>query len=406
MSWIDLLFIPLILYAGHQVINRVVRVHNIQKDKRMLVILFYYHVLFAFVFGLYVTLFGGDAVGYWKPPGRFMPVGSTWLDLHVPGTSFMYFLTYPFSQVIGISYWAGTLLFSLFGFGGVLLLYLSFRRVLQTNPRLFGYRIFPFVLFLPNMHFWTGGIGKDSVVFFALMLFIYSLISPQRNIPGILLSFYLAYFIRPHMALLMSVGLAFGLLLSARGTSFFWRVVFLGLSVYVFFLIAPAVFEFIGLEEEALESFEDVANVRSKNLSRSNVGSAIDIRNYSVPLKIFTFLFRPLFFDAVNLFGLIVSFENLFYLILAVSLIRFSTLVEILRMPQQLKAALIVFGSTAFFMSNSLSNLGIIIRQKNMVMMMFLLIAGYLIARRQAVRRNPSPPARPKPRLNDQPSVA
>lgn len=406
MSWVDLLFIPLILYTGHQLINRVVRVHGIQGDKRLLVILFYYHVMFAFVFGLYVTVFGGDAVGYWKPPGRFMPAGSTWLDLHVPGTPFMYFLTYPFSQVIGISYWAGTLLFSLFGFAGIVLLYLSFRQVLPTTPRLFGFRIFPFVLFLPNMHFWTGGIGKDSVVFFALMLFIYSLISPQRNIPGILLSFYLAYFIRPHIALLMSVGFAFSLLLSTKGTSFFWRIVFVALSVYVFFLISPAVFDFIGLEEQGLESFEDVASIRSKNLSRSNVGSAIDIRNYSVPQKILTFLFRPLFFDAGNLFGLIVSFENLFYLVLAFQLIRFGSLIEIMRMPQQLKAALIVFASTTFFMSNSLSNLGIIIRQKNMVMMMFLLIAGYLIARRQAVRRKPSPPARPKPRLHDQPSVA
>lgn len=406
MPWIDLFFIPLVLYAGHQIINRVVRVHNLHHDRRLLVILFYYHLLFAIIFGLYVTVYGGDAVGYWKAPGKLMPLGSNWLDLHVPGTSFIYFLTYPFSQVLGISFWGGTLLFSLFGFGGMGYLYLSFRQVLQVNPRVLGIKIFPLVLFLPNMHFWTGGIGKDSIAFFALMLFVHSLIAPQKNIPGILISFYLAYFVRPHMALLMSVGLAFGLLLSTKGTSFFWRMTFLALSVYVFFLIAPAVFEFIGLEEEGLENFEDVANIRSKNLSRANVGSAIDIRNYSVPLKLFTFLFRPLFFDAGNVFGIIVSFENIFYLILAVMIIRVNTPIELLRMPQQLKAALIVFGSTAFFMSNSLSNLGIIIRQKNMVMMMFLLIAGYLISQRQARQIRAAPPAKPKLRLNDQPSVA
>lgn len=406
MAWIDLFFIPLILYVGHQLVNRVVRIHNLLEDRRLLLRLFYYHCLFAIIFGLYVTFFGGDAVGYWKAPGRFMPLGTSWLNLHVPGTSFVYFLTYPFSQVIGMSFWSGTLLFSLFGFGGVLLLYLTFRATLPGNPRILGFKLFPLLLFLPNIHFWSAGIGKDSVIFFALMLFTYSLISPQRRILGILISFYLAYYIRPHIALMMSVGLAFGLLLSTRGTPFFWRVVFLGLSVYVFFLISPAVFEFIGLEEEALESFQDVANIRSKNLSRANVGSAIDISSYTVPQKIFTFLFRPLFFDAGNLFGLIVSFENLFYLLMAAMIIRLSTFTEILRMPQQLKAALIVFGSTAFFMSNSLSNLGIIIRQKNMVMMLFLLVAGYLIARQQVSSSNFTLPSRPKSRMHDNASLA
>jgi hypothetical protein len=248
---------------------------------------------------------------------------------------------------------------------------------------IFGYRLLPLILFLPNIHFWSGGIGKDSVIFFALTLFIFSLTNPLRNVPGIVTSFYLAYFIRPHIALLMLVGLAFSLLISTRGLSFFWRFVFIGTSIYVFFLISPAVFEFIGLEEN-LETLEDVSEVRSKNLSRANVGSGIDIRSYSIPMKILTFFFRPLFLDANNIFGFIVSIENLFYLIVAVAILRFRNLIEILRMPLHLKAGLFVLGSTVFFMSNSLSNLGIIIRQKNMVMFMFLMIAVYLISKTEA----------------------
>lgn len=402
MVWIDFLIIPLILYFGHFVVGRLVSSHSIQGQRTLLIRLFYYHILFAIIFGYYVTTFGGDAVGYWKAPGRFLPHGATWLDLHKPGTSFIYFLAYPFSQVLGMSFWSGTLLFSLFGFVGILYMYLTLRTVLNVNPRIFGFHLFPMILFLPNVHFWTGGVGKDSVIFFALALFIFSLTKPQKYFVGIVISFYLAYFIRPHMALLMSVGLGFSLLLSTKGTSFFWRILFLGMSIYVFFLISPAVFDFIGLEEEGLENFQDITNIRSKNLSRSNVGSAIDIRSYSVPLKLFTFLFRPLFVDAGNLFGFIVSVENLFYLVLALMILRFSSAIEILRMPLHLKASLFVFGSTTFFMSNSLSNLGIIIRQKNMVMMMFLIIAAYLIGKQQERRPVSVGPARPKLRLNEQ----
>ena len=100
-------------------------------------------------------------------------------------------------------------------------------------------------------------------------------------------------------------------------------------------------------------------------------------------MKIGTFLFRPLFFDAGNLFGIIVSLENLVYVLMGLSLLRFKNLIEILRMPLHLKAALAVLGSAVFFMSSSLSNLGIIIRQKNMVMFMFVLIVLHLLGKRQ-----------------------
>lgn len=379
----DLIFIPLVLYAGHLIINRVIKGYDLESQRPLLIKLFYYHLLFSLVFSWYVTYYGGDAVGYWKHPGRFMLEGETWLQLHQTGTPFVYFITYPFSQVLGLSFWAGSILFSLFGFCGFIFIYLSIIKYSRFNPMIFGYRLLPLILFLPNIHFWSGGIGKDSIIFFALTLFIFSLTNPLRNVVGIILSFYLAYFIRPHIALLMLVGFAFSLLISTKGVSFFWRFVFLATSIYVFFLISPAVFEFIGLEEN-LETLEDVSEVRSKNLSRANVGSGIDIRDYNVSMKILTFFFRPFFIDANNIFGFIVSIENAFYAIVSLALFRFRNLMEILRMPLHLKAGLFVLSSTAFFMSNSLTNLGIIIRQKNMVMFMFLMIAVYLMSKAEA----------------------
>jgi hypothetical protein len=233
------------------------------------------------------------------------------------------------------------------------------------------------------MHFWTGGVGKDAVIFFALTSFIYALSNPTRHLPAIIFAFYLAYFIRPHIALLMLVGFAFSLLVSSKGVSAFWRVIFLASSVFVFFAISPAVFDFIGLDDEAIGNFEDITEVRSKNLSRSKVGSAIDINDYPVPLKILTFMFRPLFFDSTNAFGLLVSFENLFYVILLFAVSRWRAIKHLIAMPIFLKSALFILFSTAFFMSSSLGNLGIIVRQKNMVMFMFVLICVHLLASHQ-----------------------
>ncbi|MBL7863234.1 MAG: hypothetical protein JNK10_00045 [Cyclobacteriaceae bacterium] len=392
MSFLDVPFILLIFYSGHLIVNRVVKGYDAGSDRPMLLRLLYYHLFFSLVYGWYVITFGGDAVGYWRNPIR----GGDWLSLHQTGTNFIRFLTFPFSKVLGLSYWTGTLLFSLFGFSGFIFIYLTFRKFTRVNPMLFGFRLFPLILFLPNMHFWSAGIGKDSVIFFALTLFIFSMTNPTRNFLGIVVSFYLAYFIRPHMALLMLVGMAFSMLVSNKGVSFFWRILFLGGSVYVFVLIAPAVFEFIGLDEETIEGIGDISTRRSTNVVWHSVGSAIDIRSYTVPLKIFTFLFRPLFVDANNFFGLIVSVENLFYVLLGLYVLRFRNLMEILRMPMHLKAGLFVLASTSFFMSSSLGNLGIIIRQKNMVMFMFLMITVYLISKAQEVKltRRPMMPSR------------
>jgi hypothetical protein len=383
MKFQDIIFIPFILYAGHFIVDHVVAAGNTPNDRPLLIRLFYFHILFSLLFGIYITLFGGDAMGYWTFTEKVLSRNDSWLSYHQAGTPFVRFFTYPFSHLLGLSFWAGNMLFSLLGFGGFMFIYLTVRRQLSVNPVIFGYRLFPFVLFLPNMHFWSSGIGKDSIIFFALCLFIFSLTNPLRYIIGIILSFYLAFYVRPHIALLMVVAFGFSLLLSTKGVPFLWRTLLFAASVYVFVIISPSVFEFIGLDEENIESIDEISSNRSINLNRASVGSGIDIRSYSTPMKIFTFFYRPLFFDSGNIFGLIVSLENLFYLILTLSLLRIRNLYEILKMPMHLKAGLFVLASTAFFMSSSLSNLGIIIRQKNMVMFMFILIVSYLLSKNQ-----------------------
>jgi hypothetical protein len=384
MGFFDLIIVPLIILLGHSIVNQVVVRFSIQHHKPVLIRLFYYHLAFGLMYAIYVKVYGGDAIGYWKLNRiqQFMTTNSL-LDLHQSGTPFILLLVYPFVKLLSLSYWSVTIVFSFVGFLGFLLLFLTLLRTLKTIPRIWGIAVFPAILFLPNMHFWSSGIGKDAVIFFALALFIFSLTKPMKNIVGLIFSLYLAYMIRPHIALLMMVGLIFALATSTGGVSFFWRFFLLVTSIYIFALITPSVLEFIGVEEN-IDNLEDVSDLRSQNLSKGSVGSTIEISSYSLPAKIGTFLFRPLFFDVNNIFGLIVSIENLIYIILFISILRISTLKEIFYMPAHLKASLIVLMSATFFMSSSLSNLGIIIRQKNMVMFMLVLICVYLISLRQA----------------------
>lgn len=377
---LDLPILIVVLLCGHAIINRVARKHALHGEKSLLIKLFYYHLAFSFIYCGYIFAFGGDSIGYWKPPTRFIRDDQSFLLLHAPGSSFVHFLTYFFAQILGLSLWGGTVVFSLIGFGGIVCLYLTLKRTLKANPTFFGVKLFPLVLFLPNMHFWSSGVGKDTVIFFALTYFIFCLTNLRGNVAGLGISFYLAFFIRPHIAFVMLIGFGCALFLSSKGVSIFWRMSFIVISVIVFFLIAPTVYTFIGVEEDSLDNYEDVANIRSQNLSRQTVGSSISLSSYSLPMKLFTFLYRPLFVDGNNLFGMVVSVENAFYLALTLMAFRLRTVLQFMSMPVFLKASFFIAGATTFFMSSSLSNLGIIIRQKNMVMFMIVLLSMYSLS--------------------------
>jgi len=130
---------------------------------------------------------------------------------------------------------------------------------------------------------------------------------------------------------------------------------------------------FANLDSENLfESFDQLSSHRSVELAKA--GSGIDISGYPLPLKLFTFWFRPLFIDAPGPIGIIVSFENLFYLWLAAKLFSGGFIGFMGKSPALVKTSAVVFLATSVALSGTLSNLGIIIRQKSMVMYFFLFI--------------------------------
>ena len=385
---LDLICLILFVTVANTVITAVSNKHHLGRDKGLLTKVYYYHLLFAFIYMLYILNNGGDSIGYWREPTRFIPFGAPAILLLKPGSSFIHFLTYPFSQILGLSLWGGTVIFSTIGYFGFVCIYLTCRKMLSYNPTLFGYRLLPLILFLPNMHFWSAGVGKDTVIFFALALFVYSLTNLKSNAIWLGVAFFLMFFIRPHIGFVCLVAFGCALLLSSKGVPVFVRVGFIVATVVLFVFVSPVVFSFIGVEQESIETYEDVAAIRSKNLSRGSVGSSIAMSSYPLPLKMFTFLFRPLFLDGGGLFGLAVSIENAFYLALTLSLFRMGAFRELLKMPMAMKVCLLVVAATSFFMSSSLSNLGIIIRQKNMVMFMLVLVVLYVSS--ELTRKNQS----------------
>ncbi len=260
-------------------------------------------------------------------------------------------------------------------------------QLVSVNPFYKGYRLFPALFFLPNLHFWSCAVGKDTMLFFSIGIFCYGLLAPLKRIPFLVLALVLSFFIRPHITwfLLMAFGGAFYSGGNVKGVQRF----FLGISFLVIaFLMIPKVIEFSKMEELSTESFEEFSENKSALLSRAHTGSAVDISSYPFPLKVFSFLYRPFFFDISGIPAAIASFENLLLLLLTIKVLGNQPIRTFKQAPFLIKGMMyfLLIGTLAF--SQSLGNIGIMIRMRNMFLPGMLIFFLWALAHKSRTRVN------------------
>lgn len=377
MGIFDIIILLLIPYLVKVAIPYFSRIAGV-KNTKWLYTLWYYHVFFGVIFLVYVQVFGGDAIGYWR-------IKDISLDEYLDkgqGTAFMHAFNYAFLHVLNLSFFTGSMIYTFIGFLGVMFFYLSTANLVKTNVKVYGYNLFPYIFFLPNLHFWSSGIGKDTLVFFSIGLFLFSIMSPVRRSLGIFIALILSYNIRPHITIFLLASFGIGFLFDNKLKPL-QKLLLSFCMIAIAAFIFEDVMQFLKLEEVSSESVEQFADKKIYNLSRSHTGSSVDISSYPLPLKVFTFLFRPLFFDIHNMMGILASIENLILLILFTKILNIKTLKSLKHAPYQLKGLFFFFliGSIAF--STSLGNLGIMMRQKNMLVPGMLIFMFWVLSSRK-----------------------
>lgn len=328
--------------------------------------LWFFHILVGIGFYFFTNNGGGDAWGYWKR-AKEMNSEDFWFNLlESQGTGFMNAFNYLPSKVLDLGFFTNTMFYTLIGFLGFVFFYLIAYELITFNSKFKGYFLFPLVFFMPNLHFWSSGIGKDTILFFCIGMFSYGLLNITKRIPLLVLALLLSYLIRPHITLFLvvSFGLAyiFGGKVSA-GKRIFFSLILIGVGI----AILPTVMEFAKIEEATVESFDEFSEKKVDLLSRGHTGSSLDISSYPFPLKVFTFLFRPLFFDINGIPAVVASFENLLLLILSyIVVVKNNFKSTFKNAPFVIKGMFffLIIGTLAF--SQSLGNLGIMIRMRNM----------------------------------------
>lgn len=323
---------------------------------------------------------GGDAWGYWaEGKGLNLPRAMALL-FDAKGTHFIYGFNYFFSGFLKLGFFANTCVYAFLGYLGLLYFYRIVIEQVPVNSFFLYIKLFPFLFFLPMLHFWSSGIGKDALLFLCIAIFTYAMLDIPKRFLAAVFALLFAYLARPHIGLLLVFAFAIAYLVDNKTTT--WRRIAIGVAMLVVAAVmVPAVLEYVKIDEISVQSISSFSKSKAEALSRSHTGSSIDISSYPLPVKWFTFLFRPLFFDANDIPMLLASFENLFLLLLFIKVLSYRPLSTFLEAPFVVKGLVLFLILGVLLLSGSLGNLGIAIRMRNMflpgMMIYFLWALSY-----------------------------
>ncbi len=344
--------------------------------------LYFYHLIFWLTYYIYALNNPSDSKNYYR---NTLDYTGEWLDLYGTSTTFIDFIAYPFTNWMGLPYVVVMVLFAWIGYLGFIFTYLFFRENIPIKIKLFKRWDFLFILmFLPNMHFWTSSLGKGSVIFLGIMMFVYALKEPKKRWLTLLVGSLITYHVRPHVFMFLLIGAGLGFMSGNKNISMAQKVGAFVVMIGLLILIQDKVLAVVNLggSENVVSDFQDFTSSRSEGLSE-DAGSGVDMASYPLPIKLFTFWFRPLFFDAPGILGLIVSAENLLYLIITFQIIKKDFISFVKKSPPLVKTSFVVFFMTSLAMTFVMSNLGIIMRQKSMVMYFLFFVIYYYLAEKR-----------------------
>lgn len=270
--------------------------------------IFGWHTFFCILYLGYILSVGGDALNYYNAALDYSS------DIML-GTNAVIFLTALIVHGFGASLLGAFLFFNIFGTVGLLAFDASLRIATQNMTR-YVRIISSIFVFLPSLSFWSSAIGKDALSFFAAGLALWAALALGRRWLLMVFAVAVMLLVRPHMAGIMVIAWFFSLLIS-RDTPTSLKVLLGVMFAIVVPIILPIASEFAGLIEltdpEAVMGY--VETRQSYNMGGT---SSVDITSMSLPMQLFTYLFRPMLFEAGSVFAFSAALDNLMLLYLFV----------------------------------------------------------------------------------------
>ena len=332
--------------------------------------LFIWHTIFSFIYAWYVSNFGGDAIMYYQEA----QVGIVEFSFGVSSVIFIANLIYKF---LDLSFLGLGIFFSIFGVIGLLAFDASLRHVTRGTSRNIKLLAVIIVL-LPSISFWSAGLGKDAISFMATGLALWASLNLTKR--KLLMVFAIAsmLLVRPHMAGLMVIALTFTVMIG-KNLNMLQRIFFGSIVLVTALFMVPFALDYAGLKHLNVQGLMSYIEQR-QNYNWKGYGGGIDISSMSLPMQMFTYLFRPLPFEAHSFSVLMASIDNVFLLYLSFMGL-FAKIKGGVTHPNFNLVFTWVYGGGALLILSmtTATNLGIAMRQKWMFLPFFIvLIVSYI----------------------------
>lgn len=333
----------------------------------MVSLIFFWHTLFSFTYYFFTINNPADAKGYYL---RSELVESFNFKF---GTEFVTYLTSFLSQDLSANYLNSTLVFNLIGTLGLLLLYFCLEKYLFGLSKFWN-----LIIFLPSLSFWSAGLGKDAISFFSVCLFLYSIAKMKKLIFLIPIAFICMLVVRPHIAFMILVSFVIYFIFKSKVPVLIKFLTFpLVLSIMI--LSSSFIQRYVGLDDASISSIGGYVDERQN--TNQGGGSSIDLQAMSYPMQIFTYVFRPLPFDAHSPLALLTSIENVILLFLFIYIL-FKNKFRLNAFIEGKNTWLLIYAFlTCSMLAVTTANLGIATRQKWMFMPILLYLLVYAFYR-------------------------
>lgn len=326
----------------------------------------------------------GDSTTYHVYGERFAPQFRSFdfavdPELPIPGTGFIRVLTGLVYALVGSDRYSGFLVFGFMGLVGTWFFYRAFSLAVPDGQHR---RYAILVMFWPSLIFWPSAIGKEAWMLLSLGVASYGAAALYhrmgRGLPILTLGILGALLPRPHIAIVVLVAIATGLVMGslfrsddpARSLGFVSKAATAIFLLVLGSLVAPRVATFLNIDDVGGSGFTQTLDevVRRTSQGGSNFTPAEISTPLDYPWAAVTVLLRPFPHEANNLQSAASAAEGMILLLLLLASLR-----ELAGIPRSLVKnpyAAYAFGFAFMFVYvfAFIGNFGILTRQRSQLL--------------------------------------
>ncbi|WP_186758031.1 hypothetical protein [Echinicola salinicaeni] len=340
-----------------------------------------YHMSMVLVFSYYIGMEGGDSKGYWALSGPLAdPNADSWGDYFGVGYPFIYWLNYLPSKVLNWSWWTGNIIYALIAYYGFrywsnIILYHY-----HSGPKFKGLPLALGLLYLPNIHFWTAGVGKEALCFWGLSALVFALSQKSERKYWVLAMMALAsvFMVRTYLAALIAIALIGVYALELKWLSKRYKIIFV-LALVLSGLSIPVFYWYSGIKELPNLNPIEISRQQIAMLSGEGIGSSVPMLEYGQAMRLITYWFRPFIWEIKGGYMVMAAaIENSLMMVLLIFFLLKARWQSWRIIPLFHRFGLLLFLFSSLLYANSLGNWGIMMRMKAPYMLLIILFLAWM----------------------------